>query len=874
MAEDRPSREILEQLVERLDHLERVLQANTARLHLIERRLEIEPPPRRTRPTIQDRYPDEASGAASDIHATEPANVASQEARAPQDALPPRDLSAPQDARAQTDSARRESSPSATVEGDAFETTAGPDASVLNDSVRGESVRYESVLGESARRNRETRAGAARGGAAREGGRRDIESLIGGSWFNWIGIIAVTFGVAFFLKLAFDNQWIGPGARVMLGAAAGLALLFVGERLRRRGLRSYAFVLSGGGVLILYLSDYAAYNFYQLVPQPVAFLLMALVTATAVLLSVRLDALPVAVLGLVGGFLTPVLLTTGVDNQVALFTYVALLDAGVLAVAYFKRWRSLDFLSFVGTLLMTLAWAFSFYRREKLATTLAFLTVFFLLYSLLAVFHNVLPRRRSRWFDVALTSANAAFYFALSYLLLLDAGFERATPASQALLISAFFTTLFYLAWSRCREDRLLAYAYVGAAVTFFTIAAAIQLDLQWVTIAWAVEGLMLTWVGLNSGESAPRHAALAVYGVAVLHWLGWDAPGFAYAGGDFVPLLNQRALSCAVLVAALAGGAWLYRHRGDAAGARDGKRPGMRAGEGPGERERAAASALYSLTASALALVLLTLDLSDYFARQKTLAGAQAAGFTSSRIENARQFSLSALWTIYGAALLTYGFRRAFGALRYAGLALLVLATIKVLTVDLAFYAAPWHVPLVNQTFMAFALLVAAYALAARLYARDAARVGDRAGHVGDRAGHVGEEERSVAPALVVVANVLAVVALSAEAAGYFDAGRVALTDTGRLRDLGLAKQLSLSVVWALYGAGLLLAGRVWGVRLLRVMSLALLSLTTLKVFFWDLSSLDRVYRIISFIVLGAILLAVSYLYQKSQQRAAAEEG
>lgn len=854
MAEDLPSREILEQLVERLDSLERVLQANTARLHLIERQLGIEPP-LRTRTTIQERYPDEAKNAASDIHATEPANVASQEARATPDARPPRDERAPRDARAQPDSARRESSPSATVEGDAFETTAGPGASVPVESVPRASVSYESIPDESARRSR-----AARAGAAREGGRRDIESLVGGSWFNWIGIIAVTFGVAFFLKLAFDNQWIGPGARVTLGAAAGLALLFVAERLRRRGLRSYAYVLSGGGLLILYLSDYAAYNFYQLIPQPVAFLLMALVTTTAVLLSVRLNALPVAVLGLTGGFLTPLLLTTGVDNQVALFTYVALLDAGVLGVAYFKRWRSLDFLSYAGTLLMTLAWALSFYRREKLATTLAFLTVFFVLYSLLAVFHNVLPRRRSRWFDVALTSANAGFYFALSYLLLLDAGYERATPASQALIISAFFAGLFYLAWSRCREDRLLAYGYVGASVTFFTIAAAVQLDLQWVTIAWAVEGLMLTWVGLNSGESAPRHAALAVYGVAVLHWLGWDAPGFAYAGGEFVPLLNQRSLSCAALVAALAGGAWLYRHRGGGAGALEGKGPGVRGRQGLGVREREAASALYSLTANALVLVLLTLDLSDYFARQKALAGAQASGFASSRSENARQFSLSALWTIYGAALLAYGFRRGFRALRYAGLVLLVLATVKVLTVDLAFYAAPWHVPLVNQTFMAFALLVAAYALAARLYARDAARVG--------------EEERSVVPALVVVANVLAVVALSAEAAGYFDAGRVALTDTGRLRDLGLAKQLSLSVVWALYGAGLLVAGRVWGVRLLRVMSLALLSLTTLKVFFWDLSSLDRVYRIISFIVLGAILLAVSYLYQKSQQRAAAEEG
>jgi uncharacterized membrane protein len=806
MAEDLPSRKILEQLVERLDHLERVLQANTARLHAVERRLGVEPPqPAHPRPPLRERYPDEINKTVSALHTTETANVTTGEERAPQEAS-------------------RRAEAAATYASTASEAEAGPAAGA-------------SAEGEAARKGDKARAGV-----VREVKRRDIESLVGGSWFNWIGIIAVTFGVAFFLKLAFDNQWVGPGARVCLGAAAGLALLFVGERLRRRGLRQYAYVLSGGGVLILYLSIYAAYNFYQLVPQPVAFLLMALVTATAVLLSVRLAAPPVAVLGLVGGFLTPVLLSTGVDNEVALFTYVSLLDAGVLAVAYFKRWRSLDFLSFAGTLLTALGWAVSFYKPQKLWTTLAFLTVFFVLYSLLAVFHNVLPRRRSRWFDVALASANAAFYFSLSYLLLADAGYERATPASLSLLVSAFFTGLFYTAWRFSREDRLLAYGYVGLGVTFFTVALAIQLDLQWVTVAWAVEGLMLTWVSLRSGESAPRHAALAVYGVAVLHWLAFDAPEFAFAGGFFVPLLNQRALSCAVLVGALASGGWLYR----------------RGGAGLGERERSAASTLCALAANGLALVLLTLDLGDYFERQRALAGGQASDFTLDRIRNARQFSLSALWTIYGVTLLAYGVRRGFGALRYAGLALLVAATIKVLVLDLTFYAAPWHVPVLNQTFMAFALLVAAYALAARLYARDS---------------RAGEEERAVVPALVVVANLLAVVALSAEAAGYFDAGRGPLADAVRLRDLELAKQLSLSVVWALYGAGLLVAGRVRRLRLLRLMSLALLSLTTLKVFFWDLSSLDRVYRIISFIVLGAILLAVSYLYQKSQHRTAAED-
>ena len=186
---------------------------------------------------------------------------------------------------------------------------------------------------------------------------------------------------------------------------------------------------------------------------------------------------------------------------------------------------------------------------------------------------------------------------------------------------------------------------------------------------------------------------------------------------------------------------------------------------------------------------------------------------------------------------------------------------TLKALVLDLPFYDAVWHAPLLNHTFLAFALLVAAYAAAVRLYARG-----------GDES--LSEGERSVVPALVVVANVLALVALSAEAVGYFESSRGALAaDAARLRDLELAKRLSLSVVWALYGAGLLAAGRVWRSRLLRLMALALLGLTTLKVFFFDLSGLESAYRIVSFIVLGAILLAVSYLYQKSQRRAASED-
>jgi uncharacterized membrane protein len=934
---DETSREMLEQLAARIEHLEYMMQAQTTRLYAIELRLGIE---RESRRPLYETLKDERD-----------------EERTFTPTAAPRAATRPAD----TGEAARPS--------DAGETRGGATGATRDESRTPP--------------HPEARPAAP---AAKP---RDLESLIGGSVFSWAGIILVTFAVAFALKYAFDNDWISPAVRVALGALAGLGLLGVGERLRRKGLRPYAYVLSGGGVLILYLSVYAAYEFYQLLAQPVAFLLMTAVTALAVLLSVRLNALPVAVLGLVGGFLTPLLLTTGQDNQIALFTYVSLLDAGVLAVAYFKRWRVLDFLSFAATTLMTLGWAFRYYVPGKLWATLLFVTLFFVVYSLLSFFHNVLPRRRSRWFDVALLASNATAYFGFCYWIWTDAGYVEAAPATQALLVAAFFAALFYAARERSPADRLLTYAYVGAAVTFLTAAVAIQLELQWVTIVWAVEGLMLTWAGLRAGEPAARRAGVFVFAVAFAHWFGFDVAQYAFdpqtlaAGGDhFVPLFNARALSCLSLVSALAGAAWLYREQ----------RPAGEFGRGMPEAERTAFVGLYTLAANGLALTLLTLDLSDYFGRQKALS----EGLARERAEGARQFTLTALWSIYGAGLVAYGLRRGLRAARYAGLALIVVATTKALVLDLRYYDAVWHAPLANHTFMAFALLVAAYAAAARLFARGASPGDEDAG-----------DERSVVPVLVVIANVLALVALSAEVFGYFDRmattdattagmldewkafsltvvwtlygagaflfgarwrargwryGALALLaatvvkviswdgryynaawhapvcnqtlaafallvaalwlvaheyargrgeleeakemlpfvivvanvlalaglsleavgyfssrmesepDAGRLRDLELAKQLSLSVIWALYGAGLLLVGRVRRVRLLRLMALALLGLTTLKVFLLDLSSLDRAYRIVSFIVLGAILLAVSYLYQKSQQRAAAE--
>jgi uncharacterized membrane protein len=957
MADDLPSQEILKQLVERLDLLERVLGINTARLHAIERQL-----------GIVSKRPEAFAG---ENAKTPPANTEIKtEEKAPQPTQPaPVVPPAPETPAHAWSTAETPKSPDTHSW---MNQPAAPPPAASREASAPFSLHVPAdtpVV---------VTVATATAEVVREPKRRDLESAIGGKWFNWIGIIAVIIGVAFFLKFAFDKQWIGPGPRVILSAIAGVSLLYVGDRLRKRGLTAYAYVLSGGGILILYLADFAAYNFYNLIGQPLAFGLMAIVTTIAVLLAVRWNALAVAILGLIGGFSTPLLLSTGVDNEIGLFTYIALLDAGVLAVAYFKRWRSLDFLSFAGTVAITLGWAFKFFAPQKVWTTLVFLSIFFLLYALLALFHNVLPGRQSRWFDVALAIANATFYFGLSYVLLEQAGFDHTTPATQALLVAVFFSQLFYMTWRWSPDDRLLRYSYVAASVTFLTMALAIQLELQWVTMAWAVEALMLTWVGLRSGETAARHAALVVFCVAVSHWFFWDMREFAFGvDPSFIPLLNRRALSGAVLVGALGGATWLYKRQGELA-----------------EDERTVVNAFLLLTGNAVGLTLLTLDLNDYFAARLSQSGATEA--IRGPIENAKQFSISVLWALYATATFALGVFRRSMLLRWGGLMLLLAAIGKVVVLDSAFYAAWWHLPILNSTFLVYALLVVALAFAGWLYGRAPAKdepeqplvrpmiiaganlfaiagltlevlgyydrllsgaaLGgqseifeegrifslvliwtiygtaafmfgawrkarawrwgglalltltaflvllslsyyDAAWHVlvfnrtlgafaifvaalwliirtYARSGTAFEESLIVRPVVTVVANLLAIAALSAQAAGYYQAKIVAeMSRPGVvLRNLELAQQLSLSVVWGLYASGLLIAGRVRRLLLLRVMGLALLSLTILKVFIWDVSSLDRVYRIISFIMLGAILLVVSYFYQRSQQKADAE--
>ena len=195
----------------------------------------------------------------------------------------------------------------------------------------------------------------------------DWEQFMGAKLFAWIGGLALFLGIAFFVKYSFEHNLISPELRIAIGFVVGAGLVVGGLLLKRKENAVTAQTLCATGILVLYAVTFACRGYYHfaffgLIP---TFLLMTLITAVAFLLSVRLNAIVVAVLGIAGGFLTPILLSTNQDNPLGLFGYIALLDIGLLALAQRQRWNALPILGAIGTALMQFAWVDAFFVPEK-----------------------------------------------------------------------------------------------------------------------------------------------------------------------------------------------------------------------------------------------------------------------------------------------------------------------------------------------------------------------------------------------------------------------------------------------------------------------------------------------------------------------------
>jgi uncharacterized membrane protein len=487
----------------------------------------------------------------------------------------------------------------------------------------------------------------------------DLEKKIGQYWLNRIGIAAMLIGVSYFLKYAFENNWIGPGGRIGIGLLCGIALILWSERFRAHGHAAFSYSLKAVGIGALYLSLWGAFQLYHLIPASAAFLAMILVTASTIALALSQDAELLATFAMVGGFATPALLSTGQNHEAVLFCYVALLDLAILLMAVVKPWRRLLWGSFAGTIVLYVGWYSSYYTREQRPLTVFFATLFAAIFAAIPLATRFERSTRFSGPSVTLTLLpllNAVIFFLQLYVMYES---ETATLTWFALALAAIYLCISALFKKRFPGDdvSVINLLHVAIAIAFITIAIPLKLEAQWITISWLIESATLLWISVRTKTNFLRYLAVAALSLGIVRLLAYDQ---LHAN---TLIFNARFASYAVAIAVLAGIATLGKQHA-------------------AENERSFLQ-LAVIALNLLALMALTREAADYFDRQFTTVGNQWQHYH--QITVVRGFTYSAIWLIYGAALMAVGFHKRSAFLRWQALILIAFTTLKIFLYDVS---------------------------------------------------------------------------------------------------------------------------------------------------------------------------------------------
>jgi len=368
-----------------------------------------------------------------------------------------------------------------------------------------------------------------------------------------VGVIVLFLGVAALLKYALDQGWMHVPVELKLSgiAAAALGGLIFAWR-KRESHRNFALSLQGGAIGVLLLTVFAAYRLYQLLPAGLTFGLLVVIVAGAGMLAVLQDAIALALLAIVGGFLAPILISTGSGNHVALFGYYALLNAAVFGIAWIRPWRALNLLGFAFTFGIGTFWGTLSYRPELFASTEPFLLLFFAFYLLIPVLYALrqAPDRRDL-IDGTLVFGTPLVAFALQVALLEHASVPLAWTALGAAVIYIALAALELRRWNL----PLLGQSHALLALGFATLAVPLALSARSTSCTWAIEGAALVWYGLRQQRQLPRWIGYALQAAAVFAFLFAYAPDQAdraILNGQFFSalLIALSALASARLLA------------------------------------------------------------------------------------------------------------------------------------------------------------------------------------------------------------------------------------------------------------------------------------------------------------------------------------
>lgn len=349
----------------------------------------------------------------------------------------------------------------------------------------------------------------------------DLEKFIGENLINKIGIAILVLGIAFFVKYAIDQDWINEVGRVCIGLVCGGILVGVGHYLRS-GYRSFSSVLAGGGIAVFYFTIAFAFHQYHLLPQTAAFVIMVVITAFAVLLAVLYDKLELAVIASVGGFITPFLISTGSGNYIVLFVYLTILSIGLLLLAWYKRWPAINIISLVFTEIIFGGWlinALSTHKPVSYVYGLVFATVFYVVYMGMNMLYQIRTRQQFRPIDFLILLFISFSYYSAGLALVrqIDHGLYQGL---FTLCVGILNLGLAYIVYKKSIADRNLLFLLIGLTLTFVTLTIPIQLEGHAITMFWMAEFVLLYWLSVYSGIKLFRYSSILISGLAMLSLL------------------------------------------------------------------------------------------------------------------------------------------------------------------------------------------------------------------------------------------------------------------------------------------------------------------------------------------------------------------
>lgn len=376
----------------------------------------------------------------------------------------------------------------------------------------------------------------------------DLEKFIGENLINKIGILILVLGISFFVKYAIDNNWINEYARVGIGILSGSLVMGIAHKLKKL-YAAFSSVMVAGAISIFYFTIAIAFHEYHLFNQTVAFIIMVIITAFSVLISVAYNRQELAVLSLIGGFAVPFMVSTGSGNYIVLFTYIAILNIGILAISYFKKWNIATLLSFLFTSLLFFSWVVTELLGDKLphGGALTFATLFYFLFSITVVLNNLRNKGAFSLMEYGILIANTFFFFGIGIAVIHD--WELQIKGLFTLSLAVYNLIYAMILYKKFGLDKNAIYLLIGLVLTFVTLTIPIQFKGNYITLFWAAEAVLLFWLSQKSKIDGFKYGAIIVQFLSIFSLVIDWGQKYMLSQNEFLPMLSNAIFITGIVV-------------------------------------------------------------------------------------------------------------------------------------------------------------------------------------------------------------------------------------------------------------------------------------------------------------------------------------